>query len=68
MTSAAEDPTTRRGSSSYTRGTYRAQRKPSHVVPAENISMNELESHYKRLQRIGKGNPWNVHFSARPSS
>lgn len=48
--------------SSYSPSKYRAQRKPRHVVPAENIPMGELDSHYKRLQRVGKGNPWKRGF------
>jgi hypothetical protein len=48
--------------SSYSQASFRAQRKPRHVVPAENIPMGELDSHYTRLQRLGKGNPWKRGF------
>jgi hypothetical protein len=48
--------------SSYSPSKLRAKRKPRHVVPAEDIPMGELDSHYKRLLRLGKGNPWKRAF------
>lgn len=46
----------------YSQAKYRARRKPRHVTPAEGLPMGELESHYKRLQRLGGGKPWKRAF------
>ncbi len=41
---------------------YRVRRSPRHVQPAENIPIGELESHYKRLCRVGEENLWKKGF------
>ncbi len=48
--------------SSYAPAKYRAKRKARHVVPAEDIPVGELESHYERLCRAGGGFYWKPFF------
>lgn len=41
---------------------YRVRRAPRYVQPAENLPISELESHYKRLCRVGEENLWKKGF------